>query len=282
MEEPERDYHGRTDAVYHTYPDCPRGRQIPSEWKLPGTGGLVLCPTCRARQAARPPSGAPLGPESGPSSDLGAGRTRRERRRSNVLACPMERPAAAVHEPLKARVLPQRIERRIDPEPAGREIVRHPEQRLELVERQVRLAGEQVDPRELQLIVGPEVGVAADRHQRHAALPLPNRVRLPPQIRQREPEQRMALPVVWRRPALRLEREPGGVGVRPPSDGDRRGAGTARPGQGPSSPGRRRTRSAARRAPAAAARRRAPSTCPGSWRRTDRASRDRSRGPPRG
>ena len=67
----------------------------------------------------------------------------------------MQRPDAnsaherLVQEPLKARVRPQRIERRIDPEPAGGEVERHPEQRLELVERQVRLAGEQVDPHQL-------------------------------------------------------------------------------------------------------------------------------------
>jgi hypothetical protein len=34
---------------------------------------------------------------------------------------------------------PQQIERRIDPEPAGREIERDPEQRLELVEPLLRL-----------------------------------------------------------------------------------------------------------------------------------------------
>lgn len=48
-------YHGRTEVVHHSDPDCPRGRQIPPEWKVVGTGGLLLCPICRARRAARPP-----------------------------------------------------------------------------------------------------------------------------------------------------------------------------------------------------------------------------------
>jgi hypothetical protein len=58
-------YHGRTDAVHHTDPECPRGRQVPPEWKVVGTGGLPLCPVCRARQAARFPSRPHASPEPG-------------------------------------------------------------------------------------------------------------------------------------------------------------------------------------------------------------------------
>ena len=61
----------------------------------------------------------------------------------------------ALHQLPEPRVLPQRIERRIDPEPPRREIVRRPEQRLEPVQRLLRLADEDVDPGELVLQYGP-------------------------------------------------------------------------------------------------------------------------------
>lgn len=51
----EQEYHGRTETVYHSDPDCPRGRQIPPEWKVRGSGGRSLCSICRAREAARSP-----------------------------------------------------------------------------------------------------------------------------------------------------------------------------------------------------------------------------------
>src|SRR5262249_3679624 len=52
-------------------------------------------------------------------------------------------------EPLEPRILPERIEVGIDLEPTGREVVRDPQQGLELVERLLRLAHEHVDPSEL-------------------------------------------------------------------------------------------------------------------------------------
>ena len=52
-------------------------------------------------------------------------------------------------------LLPQRIEVRIHPEPAGREIVGHLEQRLQPVERLLRLPDQDVDADELVLQVGP-------------------------------------------------------------------------------------------------------------------------------
>src|SRR6476646_4499445 len=57
----------------------------------------------------------------------------------------------AFHQLLEPRILPQRIERRIHLEPAGRQIERDLEQWLEPVERLVLLARENVGPHQLQL-----------------------------------------------------------------------------------------------------------------------------------
>ena len=157
-----------------------------------------------------------------------------------------------------------------------------PEQRLELVQRLLRLADQDVDPHELQLDVGAEVAIPADRHQLHAPPPFPHRVRLPPQIRQGQSEQHVALPVVGRGPTLLLEREPRRVGIERRPGAIAAVRDTAGSARCPSSPGRRRTRSAATRAPAAAARRPAPSRDPGRPRGSGTASRDRSVAPPRG
>jgi hypothetical protein len=54
---PYEPYHARTGAVHHIDPNCPIGRQIPSELMVEDDGGLPLCPTCRIRSEARPPSG---------------------------------------------------------------------------------------------------------------------------------------------------------------------------------------------------------------------------------
>ncbi len=59
MEAPEETYHGRTDAVYHIYPDCPRGRQIPPEWRVRGPGFLPRCLMCDARLNARTEASRP-------------------------------------------------------------------------------------------------------------------------------------------------------------------------------------------------------------------------------
>jgi hypothetical protein len=65
-------------------------------------------------------------------------------------AVPLHRP---LHQLPESRVVPQRIERRIDPEPAGRQEIRHLEQRLELVEGLFGLRNQDVDPDELMLEV---------------------------------------------------------------------------------------------------------------------------------
>ena len=54
---------------------------------------------------------------------------------------------------------------------AGREVVRDLEQRLELVQRLVRLAHQDVDPRELVLVVRAPVGVLRDRRPAQPDLP---------------------------------------------------------------------------------------------------------------
>jgi hypothetical protein len=45
-------YRAVAGDVYHTLALCPSGRQIPEEWRREGTGGLPLCPACRARSTA--------------------------------------------------------------------------------------------------------------------------------------------------------------------------------------------------------------------------------------
>jgi hypothetical protein len=54
---PYEPYRACTGAVHHIDPNCPVGRQIPSELMVEDDGGLPLCPTCRIRSEARPPSG---------------------------------------------------------------------------------------------------------------------------------------------------------------------------------------------------------------------------------
>ena len=62
-------YHARGGDIYHLDPFCPVGRQLPPEWRVPGSAGLTVCPTCWARTKARRPSG-PYVPPSGSSSPL--------------------------------------------------------------------------------------------------------------------------------------------------------------------------------------------------------------------
>ena len=134
--------------------------------------------------ARSPPRRVPTHPSGAPSpfSPL-ARRTYPAASRSAVsgsvtsLVAPWRRSAGTsrgtLHQLPEARVLPQRIERRIDPEPPRREIVRRPQQRLEPVHRLVVLAGEDVDPGDLVLQVRTGVAVAG---QLAAA---PGRARLP-------------------------------------------------------------------------------------------------------
>lgn len=46
-------YHFPADGMHHIEDGCPLGRRIPPELRRPGTGGLELCPACRARLVAR-------------------------------------------------------------------------------------------------------------------------------------------------------------------------------------------------------------------------------------
>jgi hypothetical protein len=46
-------YYSPADGMHHIEDGCPLGRRIPLELRRPGTGGLELCPACRARLAAR-------------------------------------------------------------------------------------------------------------------------------------------------------------------------------------------------------------------------------------
>src|SRR5215208_2805197 len=113
--------------------------------------------------------------------------------------------AAAGEEPLEPWMAPHRIERRVEPEPPGREVERNSEQRLELVEGLVRFAGQEIDPDELELEIGAEEGVALDREQLDPPPALANRLRLPSQVGERHAQNHVALGVLGLGPALRLE-----------------------------------------------------------------------------
>ena len=67
----------------------------------------------------------------------------------------------SVHQPLKSGIAPKRRESGVDPEPAGREVVRDPNQWLDLVERLLRLTHEHGDTGKLVLEVPRIEGVAA-------------------------------------------------------------------------------------------------------------------------
>jgi hypothetical protein len=72
-------YRARGGTVYHLDPSCPSGRQIPAELLAQDSGGLPLCPACRARREAKPPSGPLLELNSPlkPKQDGGSSRGRR-------------------------------------------------------------------------------------------------------------------------------------------------------------------------------------------------------------
>jgi hypothetical protein len=65
MDDQVQTYHARGGDIYHLDPLCPVGRQIPLEWRVAGSDGLALCPTCWARSKAKPPSGAAMPAPSG-------------------------------------------------------------------------------------------------------------------------------------------------------------------------------------------------------------------------
>src|SRR5262249_16251446 len=99
-------------------------------------------------------------------------------------------------ELLESRVLAKRIEGGVDLEPTGRKEVRHLQQRLELVERLVGLAGKHVDPSELVLEVGPCVSILGHGEKLDAPQALPDGLILAAQIRERETEKDAPLCVV--------------------------------------------------------------------------------------
>src|SRR4051794_8732524 len=73
---------------------------------------------------------------------------------------------------LKPRILPQRIEGWVDPEPAGREVVGDLEQRLQPVHRLVRLTDEDVDPHQLELVIWAAYRIFAERIEGDSAFSL--------------------------------------------------------------------------------------------------------------
>src|SRR5262249_61203701 len=89
-------------------------------------------------------------------------------------------------ELLEPRVVAERVEGRVDLQPAGREVVRDLQQRLELVERLLRLAGENVDSRELVLHVWTLDSILRHRLERGASQTLPDRFVPAAQIRERQ------------------------------------------------------------------------------------------------
>src|SRR5882762_12015967 len=96
--------------------------------------------------------------------------------------------SSPTNEPLEPRIAPQRIEGGIDLQPPAREIVRHLEQRLEAIERLLRLVREDIDPHELVLKVRTEVRIARDRPQRDRALTFPFRLDVAAKIGERQGE----------------------------------------------------------------------------------------------
>src|SRR5206468_6634343 len=97
--------------------------------------------------------------------------------------------AGARHELLESGVLPDRIERRVDLEPPGTQVVWDPEQRLELVQRLLLLPDHDVDPSELELIVGPAIRVLRERGLSESPLSLPHRFVLLPLIGKRDAQE---------------------------------------------------------------------------------------------
>jgi hypothetical protein len=80
MHSSDQAYRVRGGTVYHIDGRCPWGRQIPEDLLVRNRGGLPLCPTCRARTEAKPPSG-PFPQVSVPAeAESGDGEPRRRRR----------------------------------------------------------------------------------------------------------------------------------------------------------------------------------------------------------
>src|SRR5206468_10792716 len=114
---------------------------------------------------------------------------------------------------LKPWVLAQRIEAGIDFQPAGREVVRDLEQRLELVERLLRLAHENVDAHELVLVVRAADAVLRHRTESDPTLTFPDRFFFPTEVCQRHAELDVARRITGCRAKLLLEGLPDLFGV---------------------------------------------------------------------
>ena len=110
-------------------------------------------------------------------------------------------------------MLPERIECRVDPEPAGRKVVGDLEQRLELFDGALQLTDKQIDAYELVLNIGAHNTAATEGNELRSMLALANRFRLFSQIGQREPEQGVQLGILRRRQQLLLIGQPGRIGI---------------------------------------------------------------------
>ena len=81
-----------------------------------------------------------------------------------------------LHQLPEPRMVADRLEHGVDPDPRRRQRVRHREQRLQQVEGFLVPPRQQVDADELMLHVGAQVGVLARREHREPALALADRV----------------------------------------------------------------------------------------------------------
>ena len=87
-------------------------------------------------------------------------------------------------------------------EPARRQVVWNLEQGLQLIERQIGLADQEVDSRELVLTVKPTYAVVTERN---ASLALPDSCCLETLVRQRQTEQASRFRIAWSTADLRRE-----------------------------------------------------------------------------
>ena len=111
--------------------------------------------------------------------------------------------------------LAQRVEIRIDPEPTGGEEVRSFQQRFQLIHGLLVFTGQDVDPSQQVLIVGPAVRVLAEGLQGQPVLALADRIRLAARIRQHQAVEQAQLRVVRGVSELCLVPDAPGIGVGP-------------------------------------------------------------------
>src|SRR5262249_8351961 len=107
---------------------------------------------------------------------------------------------------LESRVPPQGGVIRVDPQEAGRDdVVRESQERLENIDRLLRLADEAVDPRQQLQHVRSVESLAGDRPEGAPALPFPNRLVSPAEVGERQAEVGAKRGVLRRSPDLLLE-----------------------------------------------------------------------------